>query len=191
MDQIAGAKAGQRVLKVSSETQSKSIAGSIAHVAREGECPRVLACGALSVNQALKGVIIARDYLEEDSLDFTVQVNENRDVGPDAMEFVLTKVARRPAPAHASDSVTLQVAAASDPGKVAGAVAGKIREGERVALSAIGPDSVKILLKAYILARKYVTDDGLDLTLRPEFHHIERDGETVSGIITHVLASQV
>ena len=57
-------------------------AGSIAHVAREGECPRVLACGALSVNQALKGVIIARDYLEEDSLDFTVQVNENRDVGP-------------------------------------------------------------------------------------------------------------
>ena len=40
----------------------------------------------------------------------------------------------------------------------------QIREGERVALSAIGPDSVKILLKAYILARKYVTDDGLDLT---------------------------
>ncbi len=28
-------------------------------------------------------------------------------------------------------------------------------------------------------------------SVRPEFHHIERDGETVSGIITHVLASQV
>lgn len=39
----------------------------------------------------------------------------------------------------------------------------QIREGNRVALVGIGADAVKHMVKAYIAARKYVADDGLDL----------------------------
>ena len=39
----------------------------------------------------------------------------------------------------------------------------QIREGNRVALVGIGAAAVKHMVKAYVAARKYVADDGLDL----------------------------
>jgi len=147
--------------------------------------------GASSINQGLKSIIIARDYLDGDGIDFTVQAIVHNETGRDAVEFLLTKTAKRATPAVA-DGTVLKVAGTSEPGVVAGAIAGKIREGSRVAMVGVGADAVKNMVKAYILARKYVTDDGLDLNLRPEFIEVEFEGgEKRSAVQIHVLALQI
>jgi stage V sporulation protein SpoVS len=39
----------------------------------------------------------------------------------------------------------------------------QIRDGSRVALVGLGADAVKNMVKAFISARRFVADDGLDL----------------------------
>ena len=50
------------------------------HSAREGDPPAVLCIGAASINQAVKSVIIARQYLAQDSLDLTFQASLMRNM---------------------------------------------------------------------------------------------------------------
>lgn len=122
--------------------------GSIAHVTRAGEPPSVFAIGSSSINQALKGelgpaqnwlavvwrveilrycgagIIIARGYLEGDSIDLNIQACIHQETGryvsvlfsqvsvafhfrvchatvssSDAIEFELSKIGRRTPPA--------------------------------------------------------------------------------------------
>ncbi len=56
-------------IKVSATSRSTAVAGAIAGVIREHKHADVQAIGAGAVNQALKGIAIARGYLEQDGLD--------------------------------------------------------------------------------------------------------------------------
>ena len=58
-----------RSLKVSSNTEAKSRAGTIASCTREGSRVELTAIGAGSVNQAIKAIAIARQYVEEEAID--------------------------------------------------------------------------------------------------------------------------
>jgi len=58
-----------RSLKVSSNTEAKSLAGAIASCTREGSRVELTAIGAGSVNQAIKAIAIARQYVEEEAID--------------------------------------------------------------------------------------------------------------------------
>ena len=58
-----------RSLKVSSSTEAKSLAGAIASCTREGSRVELTAIGAGSVNQAIKAIAIARQYVEEEAID--------------------------------------------------------------------------------------------------------------------------
>jgi len=60
-------------LKVASGTDAKVLAGAIAGAVRQAPAQRVAmtAIGAGSVNQAVKGIAIARQYIEGDGLDLT------------------------------------------------------------------------------------------------------------------------
>jgi len=58
-----------RSLKVSSNTEAKALAGAIASCTREGSRVELTAIGAGSVNQAIKAVAIARQYVEEEAID--------------------------------------------------------------------------------------------------------------------------
>uniref|UniRef100_A0A7S3B085 Uncharacterized protein n=1 Tax=Haptolina ericina TaxID=156174 RepID=A0A7S3B085_9EUKA len=58
-----------RSLKVSKDTEAKSLAGAIASCTREGSRVELTAIGAGSVNQAIKAVAIARQYVEEEAID--------------------------------------------------------------------------------------------------------------------------
>ena len=58
-----------RSLKVSSSTEAKSLAGAIASCTREGCRVELTAIGAGSVNQAVKAIAIARQYVEEEAID--------------------------------------------------------------------------------------------------------------------------
>lgn len=57
------------IIKVASKSRSTSVAGAIAGVVREYGRAEVQAIGAGAVNQAIKGVTIARGYLTLDGID--------------------------------------------------------------------------------------------------------------------------
>jgi len=56
------------VIKVSAQSRSTAVAGAIAGVMRERGHAEVQAIGASAVNQAVKAVAIARDYLNMDGI---------------------------------------------------------------------------------------------------------------------------
>lgn len=57
------------VLKVSSSSQPKNVAGAIAAVIRNGEVVEILTIGAAAVNQAVKSIAIARGYVAPNGID--------------------------------------------------------------------------------------------------------------------------
>lgn len=57
------------VLKVSAQSKPKSVAGALAAVLREKGVAEVQAIGAGAVNQAVKGMAIARGYVVPNGID--------------------------------------------------------------------------------------------------------------------------
>lgn len=57
------------VIKVSSRSVPKSVAGAIAAVVRENKAVDVQAVGAGAVNQTVKAIAIARSYFKEESAE--------------------------------------------------------------------------------------------------------------------------
>jgi stage V sporulation protein S len=57
------------LIRVSSASPAKSVAGAIAGVMREHRHAEVQAIGAPAVNQATKAIAIARGYLVDDQID--------------------------------------------------------------------------------------------------------------------------
>jgi stage V sporulation protein S len=87
--------------------------------------------------------------------------------------------------------LTLKVAGKSNPATVAGAIANNIREGKDIEIVAMGPLSVNQAIKAITISRSYLADDKIDLTFRPEFIHLELDGERKSAIKLVVLTCKI
>ena len=59
----------ENFFRVSSASHSTSVAGAIANSVRDGKSVVLQAIGASAVNQAVKAIAIARDYLIDDHLD--------------------------------------------------------------------------------------------------------------------------
>lgn len=59
-------------LRVSAKTQSGKLAGSIAGVMREAGEVKIQAVGAGALNQAVKGIAIARGFLAPQGIDIYV-----------------------------------------------------------------------------------------------------------------------
>ena len=60
---------GLVIIRVSSDAPVSRVAGAIAGQVRENGLAEIHAIGAAAVNQAVKALIIARGYLEEDGTD--------------------------------------------------------------------------------------------------------------------------
>ena len=71
----------------------------------------------------------------------------------------------------------LKVRATTQPAAAAGAVAGILREGGSPVLQAIGAAAVNQAVKAVIIARAYLVQDGLDLCCIPDFAEVSIAGE--------------
>jgi stage V sporulation protein S len=67
------------VIKVSATSRTSAVAGAIAGIFRERQFVNVQAIGASAVNQAVKALALARDYLAEDGYD-VVSIPEFVDV---------------------------------------------------------------------------------------------------------------
>eukprot|EP00808_Paulinella_micropora_P028874 g1523.t1 len=178
-------------LKVSSKSNVKKVAGSIAYTSRAGESPTLMGTGKESINQAIKALAIARDYLKDNKLDINAYP-EFRSEEDEAISVVLTKTAlRKSGPADEGAGAELRVAAGSQPTEVAGSIAGKIRHGDRVAISCLGAASVNQTIKSIIFARRYLANEAIDICFRPEWVHITMKGEERSSLRFVIYAQQI
>lgn len=60
------------VLKVSAQSQPKSVAGALAAVLRDNDAAEVQAVGAGAVNQAVKAIAITRGFVAPNGIDLVV-----------------------------------------------------------------------------------------------------------------------
>lgn len=80
----------------------------------------------------------------------------------------------------------VRVSATSQATKVAGAIAGILREEPSLEVQAIGAQAVNQAVKALAVARSYLLDDGWDLHAQPSFVTIDSDGQPRSAMILAV-----
>jgi stage V sporulation protein S len=76
----------------------------------------------------------------------------------------------------------LKVSSSSSPNKVAGALAGVLRENGNAELQAIGAGAINQGVKAVAIARGFVAPSGIDLICIPAFTDVEIDGEERTAI---------
>jgi len=76
----------------------------------------------------------------------------------------------------------IKVSGSSRTSAVAGAIAGVFREHKRADVQAIGAGAVNQAIKALVLARGYLKEDGYDVICMPEFADVDIDGKVRTAI---------
>jgi len=76
----------------------------------------------------------------------------------------------------------IKVRAVSRTAAVAGAIAGVMREQKHAEVQAIGAGAVNQAVKAIVLARTFLTQDGIDVVCIPEFVNIEIEDKIRTAI---------
>lgn len=76
----------------------------------------------------------------------------------------------------------IKVKANSRTAAVAGAIAGVMREHKRAEVQAIGAGAVNQAVKALILAKGYLAEDGIPVICIPEFVDVDIEGKIRTAI---------
>jgi stage V sporulation protein S len=76
----------------------------------------------------------------------------------------------------------IKVSANSRTAAVAGAIAGVMRESHIAEVQSIGAGAVNQAVKAIILAKGYLVNDGINLACIPEFVDVEIEGKVRTAI---------
>ncbi|MRS05847.1 stage V sporulation protein S [bacterium] len=76
----------------------------------------------------------------------------------------------------------IKVKANSRTAAVAGAIAGVVREHKHAEVQAIGAGAVNQAIKALVLARGYLAEDGIPVICLPEFVDVDIDGKIRTAI---------
>jgi len=76
----------------------------------------------------------------------------------------------------------IKVAARSRTAAVAGAIAGVMREVSRAEVQTIGAGAVNQALKAIIIAKGYLAEEGVDIICVPSFVEVDIDGQERTAI---------
>lgn len=76
----------------------------------------------------------------------------------------------------------IKVSGTSRTSAVAGAIAGVFRENKRADVQAIGAIAVNQAVKALVLAKGYLKEDGYDIVFTPEFVDVEIEGKVRTAI---------
>ena len=169
------AAAGNAVLKCSSESKPNSVAGAICNIVREAagnQPPSVLATGPAAINQAVKAIAIARKYLldETPKIDLLVTPRFEQDIRSGSnVVFDIQKA--RPIKREPTED-DLSAKEKTDAFKLAGAIAGRARDGEEVAVTTKGAIPVLVAVKAIALAQEYVQDDSMDIKFAVQFRDL-------------------
>lgn len=76
----------------------------------------------------------------------------------------------------------IKVAGTSRTSAVAGAIAGVVRENKRAEVQAIGASAINQAVKAIALARGYLSNDGFDIIVIPEFVDVQIEDKVRTAI---------
>lgn len=76
----------------------------------------------------------------------------------------------------------IKVKATSRTAAVAGAIAGVMREHKHAEVQAIGAGAVNQAVKAMVLAKGYLAEDGMQIFFVPEFVDVDIDGKVRTAI---------
>lgn len=76
----------------------------------------------------------------------------------------------------------IKVSGTSRTSAVAGAIAGVFREHKHAEVQAIGASAVNQAVKALVLARGYLSEDGYDVIFIPMFADVEIDGKVRTAV---------
>jgi len=76
----------------------------------------------------------------------------------------------------------LRVSSTSDPNKVAGALAGTLREQGKAEMQTIGAGALNQAIKAIAIARGFLAPSGKDILCYPAFVDVEIDGKERTAI---------
>ena len=148
------------------------LARTICDACRSGDPPALLTIGNNSINQAVKGIAVARNDLKAEGIDLAFQpafrhINRTRPL----IAFYLSK---QPPGKLKGEEMELTVSGHSKIIAVAGAISGKIREQKQVFCTAIGVDAVTTAVLAAGNARLFLEQDQLDIKVQPEFIKIPK-----------------
>ena len=80
----------------------------------------------------------------------------------------------------------IKVSGTSRTSAVAGAIAGVFRENKRAEVQAIGAGAVNQAVKALILAKGYLSEDGFDIVFTPEFTDVDIEGKVRTAVKLNV-----
>lgn len=164
--------------KVGAQSNIKKVAGTIAHTCRDFAAPEDIVCrlvagGSAAMNQAIKSIAIARQYLLKDAQEIWIQ--------PFFEAFGAVHLEIRSKSATGKDtkddagSSQMRAAMASDPYRLAGAIAEQMRNngpGAGVAVLAQGKGAVSQAVRSIIYARGYLRAENVDLQFQPSFMHV-------------------
>lgn len=160
------ANSSNPLLKVKGDSKPNTVAGAICNVVREARGnnpPSVLATGPNAINQAMKAVAIARKYLLDESkpIDLICSPVFEQDVRSGSnVCFELTK--SKPLNREPSED-DLTAKDKTDVYKLAGAIAGRVRDGEEVGVTTKGAVPVLIVVKGIAMAQQYLAEEALSL----------------------------
>ena len=76
----------------------------------------------------------------------------------------------------------IKVKAVSRTAAVAGAIAGIFRDLKHAEVQAIGAGAVNQAVKAMVLAKNFLAQDGIEVVFTPEFVNVEIDGKVRTAI---------
>lgn len=76
----------------------------------------------------------------------------------------------------------IKVKATSRTAAVAGAIAGVFREHKRAEVQAIGAGAVNQAIKALVLAKGYLAEEGITIVAIPEFVDVDIEGKIRTAI---------
>lgn len=183
-----GVAAGE-FIKVGGESATKGVAGKIAHSCRQGNPPAVLAKGPASINQAVKAIAVARSYLLEEGVDLTCQPAFRDDKQLASLALYLAK--RAPVTFPTENVEALSSNKDSDPHKMAGAIAARVRDDIPVTITGIGVEAVSKCIRAICHGRLYLEQNGVDIKALVEFVHVQKGTETLNALCFKILVEKV
>lgn len=177
-------------IKVSGQTDVNRLAQQICSTCRSDEPPALLTIGNNSINQAVKGIAVARVELKNDGLDLSFQpafrhVNRTK---PLIAFYLSVSNAGRPSN-HIQDELT--VAGHSKITNIAGAIAGRVREDKHVVMTAIGVDAVTNAVLAAGNARVFLEKDSMDIKVQPEFTKLDKNGQEINALRFAILSEVI
>ncbi|MCL4263357.1 MAG: stage V sporulation protein S [Anaerolineae bacterium] len=76
----------------------------------------------------------------------------------------------------------IKVSARSRTAAVAGAIAGVIRESQKAEVQAIGAGAVNQAIKAIVIAKGYLAEEGVNVVCDPSFVEVSIDGQERTAI---------